>query len=74
MADRRPSIGAAEPVVDPLAYAEYRAFLLRGFWKSGLVDRAYSRLRKMLPDRFDRRLYTAITRRRLRLGRAGLGA
>lgn len=65
MAQSRPSIGNGEPVVDSLAYAEYRAFLLRGFWKRGLLNRAYSRLRKMLPTRLERRLYTAITRRRL---------
>jgi hypothetical protein len=47
-------------------YADYRFFLLRGYWQSGLINRVYYKLLKLLPSALERRLYTMVTSRMLR--------
>lgn len=66
IAERRPRIEIDVPVVDSLAFAEFRLFLVRGYWQSGLWNRLYSRLLKLLPAGIERWLYCALTRRMLR--------
>ena len=66
IAERRPRIEIDKPAVDPLAFAEYRQFLLLGYWQGGLWNRLYSRFLKMLPTRMERWLYSMVNRRKLR--------
>jgi hypothetical protein len=66
IAERQPEIDIDEPKVDASALADYRLFLLRGYWQGGLAYRIYYKILKMLPKRFERRLYTAVTCRLLR--------
>ena len=66
IAVRRPRFGTEAVRVDPLAFAEFRSFLLHAYWKNTLRHRLYSRLAKLLPTGVARRLYSAIVRRSIR--------